>query len=101
MVLLDPKTTAEHSGGARTENEFEFNRGAEGMNAELVKQHALEQDHWNDLFSTKLIEALDRIAVLEKQRENPYKGQRWLWMLSVAGFLLGLVSLAITLGGLT
>jgi hypothetical protein len=70
------------------------------MNAELVKQHALEQDHWNDLFSTKLIEALDRIAVLEKQRKNSLRGQRLLWLVSVAGFLLALVSLTIKLGGL-
>jgi len=36
----------------------------------LVKEMVAEQGHWNDLFSTKLIEALERVdALSEKERK--------------------------------
>ena len=34
----------------------------------LVKQMMQEQERWNDLFSTKLIEALEKIAALQAAR---------------------------------
>jgi hypothetical protein len=33
----------------------------------LIKQMLAEQDHWNDLFSTKLIEAIERVAALNEE----------------------------------
>jgi hypothetical protein len=36
----------------------------------LIKQMLAEQDHWNDLFSTKLIEAIETVAALNEERRQ-------------------------------
>jgi hypothetical protein len=36
----------------------------------LIKQMLAEQDHWNDLFSTKLIEAMDKLAALNEEERQ-------------------------------
>ena len=73
------------------------------MNDKLVAQLADAQDHWNDLFSTKLIESLDRIASLEKELKKSHqrRSPRWaLYLISVVAFLLACTSLIMTLRGL-
>jgi hypothetical protein len=36
----------------------------------LTKQMLAEQDHWNDLFSTKLIEAMDKVVALNEEERQ-------------------------------